>query len=196
MPPALAAHGRLPEWPKGAVCKTVGSAYVGSNPTPATTCENCPRPLVMRSGVVLVIVRLMQADAARSGRMPQVAGYTWDGSRRSGCRNEHDLPAAMCSHGTSEPRLASAVTIARVHPPARPCKTTAATTTESTGKDVLTRLCIPRCLQDASGVAGGGSARLPMAVAADMPSVLLEPCEVTRHAEPRLCGCWRCRHRR
>jgi hypothetical protein len=29
-------YGRLPEWPKGAVCKTVGSAYVGSNPTPAT----------------------------------------------------------------------------------------------------------------------------------------------------------------
>jgi hypothetical protein len=26
----------------GAVCKTVGSAYVGSNPTPATTCENDP----------------------------------------------------------------------------------------------------------------------------------------------------------
>ena len=26
----------------GAVCKTVGSAYVGSNPTPATTCENGP----------------------------------------------------------------------------------------------------------------------------------------------------------
>ena len=111
-----AAHGRLPEWPKGAVCKTVGSAYVGSNPTPATTSENGPRPLVMWSGVVLVTVRLMQADAARSGRMPLVAGYTWDGSRRSGCRNEHDLPAAMCSHGTSEPRLASAVRIARVHP--------------------------------------------------------------------------------
>jgi hypothetical protein len=34
--PASAAYGRLPEWPKGAVCKTVGSAYVGSNPTPAT----------------------------------------------------------------------------------------------------------------------------------------------------------------
>jgi hypothetical protein len=42
MPPARTAHGRLPEWPKGAVCKTVGSAYVGSNPTPATTCENGP----------------------------------------------------------------------------------------------------------------------------------------------------------
>ena len=25
-----------------AVCKTVGSAYVGSNPTPATTSENAP----------------------------------------------------------------------------------------------------------------------------------------------------------
>jgi hypothetical protein len=31
-----AVPGRLPEWPKGAVCKTVGKAYVGSNPTPAT----------------------------------------------------------------------------------------------------------------------------------------------------------------
>src|SRR5947207_10142389 len=37
---SAAAYGRLPEWPKGAVCKTVGSAYVGSNPTPATTSEN------------------------------------------------------------------------------------------------------------------------------------------------------------
>src|SRR6476469_1637043 len=39
---SAAAYGRLPEWPKGAVCKTVGSAYVGSNPTPATTSENGP----------------------------------------------------------------------------------------------------------------------------------------------------------
>src|SRR5689334_25354448 len=37
---SAAAYGRLPEWPKGAVCKTVGSAYVGSNPTPATTYGN------------------------------------------------------------------------------------------------------------------------------------------------------------
>src|ERR1700751_3114455 len=39
---SAAAYGRLPEWPKGTVCKTVGSAYVGSNPTPATTSENGP----------------------------------------------------------------------------------------------------------------------------------------------------------
>ena len=42
MPPARTAYGRLPEWPKGAVCKTVGSAYVGSNPTPATPWRNGP----------------------------------------------------------------------------------------------------------------------------------------------------------
>jgi hypothetical protein len=36
------AHGRLPERPKGAVCKTVGFAYVGSNPTPATTSPDDP----------------------------------------------------------------------------------------------------------------------------------------------------------
>src|SRR3984885_235839 len=42
LPPHRAVLGRLPEWPKGAVCKTVGSAYVGSNPTPATKCGNGP----------------------------------------------------------------------------------------------------------------------------------------------------------
>ena len=42
LPSHATDNGRLPEWPKGAVCKTVGSAYVGSNPTPATTCEDAP----------------------------------------------------------------------------------------------------------------------------------------------------------
>ena len=32
----------------GAFCKTVGSAYVGANPTPATTCENGPWAAGMR----------------------------------------------------------------------------------------------------------------------------------------------------
>ena len=32
----VAARGGLPERPKGAVCKTAGIAYVGSNPSPAT----------------------------------------------------------------------------------------------------------------------------------------------------------------
>ena len=34
----------------GAGCKTVGSAYVGSNPTPATTCENAPLAANSRAG--------------------------------------------------------------------------------------------------------------------------------------------------
>src|SRR4051795_12409774 len=47
-PPLLYAapvppHGGLPEWPKGADCKSVGSAYEGSNPSPATPCHG-PRP--------------------------------------------------------------------------------------------------------------------------------------------------------
>jgi hypothetical protein len=37
----VAGHGKESVW-AAAVCKTVGSAYVGSNPTPATTCENGP----------------------------------------------------------------------------------------------------------------------------------------------------------
>src|SRR5579863_10409859 len=37
VPSGVAVRGRLPEWPKGAVCKTVGLAYDGSNPSPATT---------------------------------------------------------------------------------------------------------------------------------------------------------------
>src|SRR6266568_4831489 len=37
-------------WRGGAVCKTVGSAYVGSNPTPATTCENGPLAAETRPG--------------------------------------------------------------------------------------------------------------------------------------------------
>ncbi len=34
--PGSLGPGGLPEWSKGVVCKTAGSAYVGSNPTPAT----------------------------------------------------------------------------------------------------------------------------------------------------------------
>src|SRR4029450_5949901 len=33
--------GRVPERPKGAVCKIAGIAYTGSNPVPATTALSC-----------------------------------------------------------------------------------------------------------------------------------------------------------
>src|SRR5215212_468214 len=38
-------HGGLPEWPMGADCKSVGLAYEGSNPSPATPRYDGPRPL-------------------------------------------------------------------------------------------------------------------------------------------------------
>jgi hypothetical protein len=63
VPPGKAAHGRLPERPKGAVCKTVGLAYVGSNPTPATTSQNDPWPARMRPGTGVVPVRLCPAGS-------------------------------------------------------------------------------------------------------------------------------------
>src|SRR4029077_6534552 len=55
---SAAAYGRLPEWPKGAVCKTVGSAYVGSNPTPATTCGNGPLAAETRPGGRFLLVTM------------------------------------------------------------------------------------------------------------------------------------------
>src|SRR6202451_2154515 len=79
-----AAPGRLPEWPKGAVCKPVGSAYVGSNPTPATTCENGPLAANSRAGgrffSVPVCVTLERWRPLRGG----VHGRIADGTRGQG----------------------------------------------------------------------------------------------------------------
>jgi hypothetical protein len=74
---SAAVHGRLPEWPKGTVCKTVGSAYVGSNPTPATLCENGPLAANSRAGgpflLCLVVCHLVSLRAAVS-RCPRTHG--------------------------------------------------------------------------------------------------------------------------
>ena len=32
--PLVGSSGRIPEWPKGADCKSVGTAFEGSNPSP------------------------------------------------------------------------------------------------------------------------------------------------------------------
>jgi hypothetical protein len=83
-------HGRLPEWPKGTVCKTVGSAYVGSNPTPATTRKDGPLAGNSRlCGPFLLCKNPISADEgdegssapARPGRASLVAGGT-SGRRR------------------------------------------------------------------------------------------------------------------
>src|SRR5262245_24894925 len=69
VPSDVAARGRLPEWPKGAVCKTVGSAYDGSNPSPATTWKVQLRD----APASLTHVQPRQPDATRSRRMPPPA---------------------------------------------------------------------------------------------------------------------------
>jgi hypothetical protein len=51
----------------GAPCKTVGSAYDGSNPSPATTSLNGPWPAWMRSGADLVRVQRCPAEVGRCG---------------------------------------------------------------------------------------------------------------------------------
>jgi hypothetical protein len=68
------APGRLPEWPKGAVCKTVGSAYVGSNPTPATNEDAQLRD----APASLCHLGSIQLDASSGRQLPSVVGYTWD----------------------------------------------------------------------------------------------------------------------
>src|SRR5580700_751052 len=87
-----AARGRLPEWPKGAVCKTVGSAYVGSNPTPAT--QNPRLEPLTRS-----CVSGSNAENKRFRRpLAGVVGHVWARSGRPS--NPLVTPAAgprMCS---------------------------------------------------------------------------------------------------
>lgn len=71
---SAAAYGRLPEWPKGAVCKTVGSAYVGSNPTPATTCGNGPLAADTRQAGRFLLVTpciVVRRAAPKSGQVAE-----------------------------------------------------------------------------------------------------------------------------
>src|SRR5687768_3653479 len=49
--PSVPPHGGLPEWPMGADCKSVGLAYEGSNPSPATPGSRTA-PDLLRSGAV------------------------------------------------------------------------------------------------------------------------------------------------
>src|SRR5712691_3552100 len=89
VPSNAAARGRLPEWPKGTVCKTVGSAYDGSNPSPATTSENGPWAGVSptsRAVVPCVILCHPQSGDVIPPRWLRThSGQNW--GRRSGSPN-------------------------------------------------------------------------------------------------------------
>ena len=73
----------MPEWPKGAVCKTVGSAYDGSNPSPATTSTNGLWPGI--SPGPRAVMRCVSLCHRRSG---DVAARRWlrthSGQNRAG----------------------------------------------------------------------------------------------------------------
>ena len=78
--PQKRAHQPLDPGPLLQGCKTVGSAYDGSNPSPATTWKVQLRD----APASLTHVQPRQPDATRSRRMPLVVGYTWDDSRQCG----------------------------------------------------------------------------------------------------------------
>jgi hypothetical protein len=66
---------------EGAVCKTVGSAYVGSNPTPATTSANSPSPARIRWRAVAFPVRLCPAETGRLRLAGANTGRSFTGPR-------------------------------------------------------------------------------------------------------------------
>jgi hypothetical protein len=96
VPSCGAAPGRLPERPKGAVCKTVGFAFPGSNPGPATTCVNSPWPGFSRSCGLLLWALRGRAVSTGVRLFPAVHGHIADSvragpaGRRTACP-----PAAM-----------------------------------------------------------------------------------------------------
>lgn len=105
---SAAAYGRLPEWPKGAVCKTAGSAYGGSNPpAPTTRGEYATVSPLRGSSSVFVTVRGKTSHRRRWDCQRPWASLkagpnsTWSlGHRRVGAPHAHvcaDVPPA-CMH--------------------------------------------------------------------------------------------------
>ena len=62
-------------------CKTVGSAYVGSNPTPATTCGNGPLVAKRAAGAVFLLVTSCISVCHRESARCGVHGRIADGVR-------------------------------------------------------------------------------------------------------------------
>ena len=109
----------------GAVCKTVGSAYVGSNPTPATTCENGPRLRKRGRRAVFFLSRRVSAVCHCGSMCCGVHGRIADGVRAARTVGAH----RRLFHGRPRTAVLAAfpgLTCAAesgVHPrvPARPC---------------------------------------------------------------------------
>ena len=65
-------YGRVPEWPKGADCKSVAFSFDGSNPSSSTTSPQASyrlRRLFYKSHRALILLRLLFRQKARSARL-------------------------------------------------------------------------------------------------------------------------------
>jgi hypothetical protein len=51
-------YGGIPEWPKGADCKSVGTAFDGSNPSPST---NVISEYILVLAFVFVLIAILLA---------------------------------------------------------------------------------------------------------------------------------------
>ena len=56
--PIIGFYGWIPEWPKGADCKSVGTAFEGSNPSPSIQLRLCIN-FISRGGAVWKLVGLI-----------------------------------------------------------------------------------------------------------------------------------------
>ncbi len=85
-----------------AVCKTVGSAYVGSNPTPATTCENGPLAVNSRLSGPFPSCHPCIMMCHRESMCRGVHGRIADGFRVPG-RSVHTVGDSTDGHGRAVP---------------------------------------------------------------------------------------------
>src|SRR5487761_1522257 len=117
-----------------AACKTVGSAYVGSNPTPATTCENAPLAANSRAGgafplcpgvchLVALWTVMLRCPRTYSGRpsvrlgrsvcaATTVAVRSYDGRRAQLPRSVRTVGCFTDGHGQAAPAAGSGWTSA------------------------------------------------------------------------------------
>jgi len=90
----------------GAYCKTVVSAYVGSNPTPATTCENGPLAAETRPGGPFP-----SCPAMYQGASPWVDAWQWprtySGQRPGGTSGAYNRSLSPCPAGLTSSAVPS-----------------------------------------------------------------------------------------
>ncbi len=101
----------------GGVCKTVGSAYVGSNPTPATTCETGPlagnsrlRGPFSFVPACVTLLRCRPSYCAVHGRIADGRPCRWDGRCALLGRSVRTVGVSTDGHGRAASAACSGLT--------------------------------------------------------------------------------------